>query len=460
MPLGKNRTNLKLATANVILVADAFVWYMLAFNCLKILLNQQNTTEFDLPIFGINTVAIAVSAFIATFFFQKLKDRRRFLYCWTASGIAISLVPLFLNTADISHIAIISLLFGTYFGLGMPATMGYHTILTKVEGRGKQGGLIFLIIGSTFAMTSVITQSSIFQIAIILAIIRVIGLISLHSIKPTELNKNQDEITSKVKYRKILFDRSFLFYFIPWGMFTLINYMTIPIQSTIYPLEPTNVMLSQSFLTELEYIISGLVAVLSGFVADRVGRKRLTMFGFIMLGIGYAVLGLVSANAGSSANLATSGSLLLASIVFTITDGIAWGIFYVVFLFTLWGDLAQSRNSDKFYFLGALPYMSSYFMQLLFAPYLTEISITTIFSFASVFLFLAVLPLVYAPETLPEKVMKDRDLKSYVEKAKKKAQKDTENVTKKENNPEQEPAESADNSKEYEEAKKLAEKYY
>ena len=47
----------------------------------------------------------------------------------------------------------------------------------------------------------------------------------------------------------------------------------------------------------------------------------------------------------------------------------------------------------------------------------------TIFSFASVFLFLAVLPLIYAPETLPEKIMKDRDLKSYIENAKKKAEK-------------------------------------
>jgi len=32
-------------------------------------------------------------------------------------------------------------------------------------------------------------------------------------------------------------------------------------------------------------------------------------------------------------------------------------------------------------------------------------------------LFLAVLPLVYAPETLPEKQMKDRELKNYIDKA-------------------------------------------
>ena len=49
------------------------------------------------------------------------------------------------------------------------------------------------------------------------------------------------------------------------------------------------------------------------------------------------------------------------------------------------------------------------------------------------FLFIAVLPLVYAPETLPEKVMKDRDLNSYVENAKKKAQKESGKSRKKKN---------------------------
>jgi hypothetical protein len=37
-------------------------------------------------------------------------------------------------------------------------------------------------------------------------------------------------------------------------------------------------------------------------------------------------------------------------------------------------------------------------------------------------LFLAVLPLVYAPETLPEKHMKERELKNYLDKAKKSLQ--------------------------------------
>ena len=68
-------------------------------------------------------------------------------------------------------------------------------------------------------------------------------------------------------------------------------------------------------------------------------------------------------------------------------------------------------------------------MQLLFAPYIANnidstTYPTTIFSFASVFLFLAVLPLIYAPETLPEKNMKERELKTYIKKAQQIAQKE------------------------------------
>jgi len=40
-------------------------------------------------------------------------------------------------------------------------------------------------------------------------------------------------------------------------------------------------------------------------------------------------------------------------------------------------------------------------------------------SIASFFLFLAVLPLFYAPETLPEKEIKERELKEYLKKARK-----------------------------------------
>ena len=67
----------------------------------------------------------------------------------------------------------------------------------------------------------------------------------------------------------------------------------------------------------------------------------------------------------------------------------------------------------------------------------------------------------YAPETLPEKAIKDRDLKSYVEKARKVAQKEEEQKQKKkEKNQEAPEDEKEEDNKEYDEARKLAEKYY
>jgi hypothetical protein len=114
--------------------------------------------------------------------------------------------------------------------------------------------------------------------------------------------------------------------------------------------------------------------------------------------------------------------------------------------------------------LGGLPYLLSNFLSILIEPYAKDIPTGMAFSFASFFLFVAVIPLMYAPETLPEKAMKDRELKSYVEKAQKLVQKETGKnkkqdmeKTKKEN---EEAKEETQESPEDEEARKLAEKYY
>jgi Sec-independent protein translocase protein TatA len=110
-----------------------------------------------------------------------------------------------------------------------------------------------------------------------------------------------------------------------------------------------------------------------------------------------------------------------------------------------------------------MPYLFSNFMRLLLQPILSSIPTAEVFSFASVFLFLAVLPLIYAPETLPEKLMKARDLKSYVENAKKKAQKETDKAHKKAKPQNTQPEAEIEKPKdriEYDDALKLAEKYY
>ena len=92
----------------------------------------------------------------------------------------------------------------------------------------------------------------------------------------------------------------------------------------------------------------------------------------------------------------------------------------MVFFIVLWGDLGESGTKEKYYVVGGLPYLLATFLQIFIRQYVESIALNAAaFSLASFFLFLAVLPLTYAHETLPEKKIRERELKGYIEKAKK-----------------------------------------
>ena len=132
----------------------------------------------------------------------------------------------------------------------------------------------------------------------------------------------------------------------------------------------------------------------------------------MLIGLGYGTLAFFPSN-----NLVGLG-------LYTVFEGIAWGSFYTILLFTIWGDLAKNASSEKYYAIGSLPFIVTNLMRFSIGDYLgTVFEYSIIFSFASFFLFIAVLPLVYAPETLPEKIVKELELKSYLDKAQKEANK-------------------------------------
>jgi uncharacterized membrane protein len=110
-----------------------------------------------------------------------------------------------------------------------------------------------------------------------------------------------------------------------------------------------------------------------------------------------------------------------------------------------------------------MPFLISSFISILVYPFASNIPVSTSFPLASFFLFIAVLPLIYAPETMSEKTIKDRDLKSYAEKALKQASKQSKKTKDKDaDHANEENKESAEAGQPpgYDEARKLAEKYY
>jgi len=81
--------------------------------------------------------------------------------------------------------------------------------------------------------------------------------------------------------------------------------------------------------------------------------------------------------------------------------------------------MSQPGTREKYYVIGEIPFFLTDIMQTLSAPLVMLIPAASAFSLASFFLFLAVFPLLYAPETLPEKKIELRRLRKYVEAAKK-----------------------------------------
>jgi len=434
-------TSPKIAVVSIVLVANALIWYFYYFSFLLDVINETGFSSSEiLTVWGINFLGIALSALLSSTVIHRIKTRTNFLLYWMFAGAIFSLIPLAINITQFCIITMFSVLGGVYFGLGMPICFGYFASVTEATNRSRLSGITFLFVFSGFFFLSVLGITGIALNSIILAVWKLGGLAALLILKPEEEQIYQ---SGDVSYSSILRNRSFFLYFIPWLMFSAVNSLAVPIISDFF----TETFIDYTFISIVENALSSIFAVVFGFFGDFVGRKRLTVAGFALLGVGYASLGLFS---GST----------LGCWFYVIVDGIAWGAFYTIFLMTLWGDLAQEKGSEKYYALGSLPYLFSNFMRISIGSTIGDfVAESAIFSFASLFLFLAVLPLVYAPETLPEKTMKERELKNYIEKAQKAATKvqktEVEDTSSENASPEIE-----SESEDFKDILKEAEKYY
>ena len=372
------------------LVFNSFVWYTLTYRSLSSYVKQ------DLSIFGVYYAGIAFAAILGVSLFRH--SRETFLSLWALLGAAMTaLLPVITSNNSVMNV-LIALLFGVSTGIGFPSCLAYFADATSVENRGIYGGITWSTVAfGVPAVGLLIISLNTTQTFEALALWRFLGLVAFFG-----LSRNLEKVTpvsAVPSYRSVLEKKDMLLYLLPWIMFSLVNFAEAPIL--------LRSLGQNSDLAQLvEVAISGLFAVVGGILADIVGRKRVIITGFVILGIEYAVFGLFS---GTQA----------IWYVYIVFDGIAWGMFAAVFFMTMWGDLAGNNQKEKYYLFGGLSYLLAGFVSVVVTPFLDVIQATAAFSLASFFLFLAVLPLMYAPETLPEKEIKDRELRDYLEKAKK-----------------------------------------
>jgi len=377
------------------LLFNAFTWsYMVIVIMQSISLHATLESAFN----TIYYISAAGAGLAGALFSEKIR-RSHFLNLWMFLGFFSSSLLIFMYSITIAHLSIIFILLGVSFGLGMPSSLAYLGDYTNVKNRGLISSLIFLT-----ANLSVLPLAILFMAlepvvsSIILTVWRGFGLIVFAVLKPKE--ENIRERKKRISFFSVFGLKAFSLYLLPWVMFTLIDAFEKPLLKDFFGLE------FHRFIITVEPIIAVSFMLIGGLLADRIGRKRVIIYGFISLGVAYAIVGLAP-------------MMMAAWYLYVIVDGAAWGILLTAFLLIIWGDLSEPGDREKFYALGNFPFLVRSTVSLLFITVVASVPASAAFSLASFFLFLAVLPLMYAPETLPEKDIELRRQKEYVKEAKK-----------------------------------------
>ncbi len=441
------------AVPSLFIVANSISWFLLTLFLIIDILYSSNQLPFDqvLAISACYFGGLILSSIIGGTLLAKILLKKNALLVWNIAGVfSCLLFYFFYSPTNLVTTSALSLLLSCSIGLGIPTCLSLFATQSKTEKRGRLGAVVFFTIQILAALILLPLggEAIPFQF-LVLAVWRLLCIGGFLFYKPEE--KRPEE--QKTSLLSIIRERRFILLFLPWFLFALINYIENPVlelgMSKIGPDLYNNYVV-------ITNVISSIAAIPAGILCDLKGRKITGIAGFVFLGLGYAFLSVFS------------GAGILAYIFFMVFDGIAWGILYVNFIFVIWGDLSEGRSREKYYVLGGLPFLLSGLIQVLVQPFAQYINIGLSFSFASFFLFIAILPLVFAPESLSDKIMKERELNSYIQKAlnavnKTKPDEKKQTEEKEDKNSEQSKGEEDENSQETEQdrkARELAEKYY
>ncbi len=379
----------------LLLLFNSFSWYVIAQSMVAGLSNI--VAEAVFPLF------IILSALIGARVFSNAR-KTDFLCIWSLLGVGASLLPTvpILNSSE--GTIIVAAVLGASLGLGMPALLRYFAGSVPIENRGKMGGITFLMVTASAPLVlATASMSGIFRSAIFLAAWRSWSIpVLLVSAKKTDPEFHHEGTRTFVD---VFRDRTFVLYFLSWLMFSMVNsfealILQAFIESKSIETPPT---FSINIMNIVEPVIAGFSALFAGILADWGGRKRMIIFGFVSLGVAYAILGIFPLHD-------------ISWFMYFVVDGFALGLLWMMFTIVIWGEIAV-HSIGKYYAVGEIPYFLAGVVSPLFRPYAKGISIGSSFSVAVFFLFIAVIFLLYVPETLPEKKIQERQIQTYTQEA-------------------------------------------
>jgi MFS family permease len=374
---------------------NAVSWAYLTVSLISKVLTLTNAKTFEGNIvYFAYFSSLVASSLLGIAFSGKIK-RLRFLYLWTTFGVLTTLIPMFIQLSSLGSLTIFSFFLGSSVGIGLPSCLVYFVNMTGIEERGRVSGTALLASYLVFPILGLIAEPlELKWCCLLFSTWRFCGL-AVRLLNPEE----EPRIELMKESTQLFRVRSFIQYFVPWLLFCLVDAVTSSLLRSK----------TQIFLPSFDLItlfLGGVFCLIGGFLSDFVGRKRIVTVTIVALGLGYATVGLLH-------------SLQPSWLFFAIVYGASWGILTTLFMLVVWADLAPIKLREKYFSIGILPPFISNAIAHPLEPIFSSLPITSTFSLAAFFLFLAVVPLLYAPETLPERIVEQRKMKKYMKKAKK-----------------------------------------
>jgi MFS family permease len=320
-------------------------------------------------------------------------SRHKFLLSWITLGI-ISTVSLALFQGILFCIVATTLL-GLSLGLGLPSSLAFLADCTTVEERGRTSGITILgtfIMAFLSMMIASILHSEILAIIMLCTAVRSTSLLALILQKCDRKQDKEQHLSSKPDYKELSY------YLIPWVMFiiagSLASMFWIPETETFQSAIATG--------NVIRYALIALFGLVWGITADRFGRKKPIIIGLVVYGISFALLGF--------GGMSPTGVLF-----YTAMSGISWGAFFTIYL-VIPGDFSISGSRERVYALGTIsPFIIFFSMSILETTQPPIFSSSAFSQILSIILFISIIPVLLAKETLLESKRRERRMKEHVE---------------------------------------------
>ena len=334
----------------------------------------------------------SLSAIIGSIISEKV-ERRKFLYLWIAFGALVAgSLAIF---QGLFFFLFVSVLLGISLGLGFPSCIAFLADSTNPEERGRVSGVAilatFLVVFPVVAIPPLLGYG--LTAVILLCLVRIAGFAAFF-LDPIEREKGKGD-----SWREIFSHKDFRFYILPWLMVNIADGLRLLIWGNFQDFPDFNEIVQIGYY--IRYLGVGFFGFVAGVASDRIGRKIPIYIGLILMGVSFAFLGYMSTT-----------SLFL----FLVLSGVAWSFLFVVY-FSVLGDLASKFSKERFYALGWITPISILMgFSSLAGVFEITASLNIVSPILSMILFLTIIPIIGAKETLSEAKMRQRRLREHTEK--------------------------------------------